>query len=312
MNSYMYIKNSLLLLIFVCSNIGAVPDEYRSQPHYHQDYNSSHALWNALPVVGVFSAIISFVQKGELAQLMENKKAVVQGVVVLALLKCSWDMSPTIARGIARKICSTLHRAQILGEKGFNKICNRPDAVDVEQVMMWESIVENLFDTLCDQSASGAIMLRNMRVNDEMSEEDGDSNWKFFVCSTTNLFSYIIDYLRVRLPHYEQGAPDKQGMNRLVQLSGALSIQDGETTAFVIRSIITYLEQIILVCKKADTADDLDVHHVKQISRITLLLFKKLRILLDGCRPAIDNKGVSPSFNSLEPALQGSYGALNF
>lgn len=161
--------------------------------------------------------------------------------------------------------------------KKFNALCRRPDPLHADEIGMWQEMVEQIVNSISDHVETGTIMLRNMRVNDNEPHAVEDTNWLFFVSYIEETFLYISDCLRDHLPHYQE---NKEQCRWLVRVANSCRECNSRAITFVITMIVTNLHHLIDVCKNAEAVDDIDISHIRRVSRNLLLLFKKLRILV--------------------------------
>ncbi len=192
--------------------------------------------------------------------------------------------------------------------KVANNLCNRPNPLTASDVQIWEQMVDGVTNALCEQSSSGNLMLRNIRVGEEDQEQATDINWSYFIEMIDSMFGHVNDCLRGRLPYYEGGHEQTQW---LVSTIDSFSTMDKAGIAFMIKTIVSNLRHISLVCKKAESIDELDKSHVKKIARTTLLLFRKLRVMLDG-ESKKGGANTVPSLPQSYPGMSGSGGMLNY
>jgi hypothetical protein len=170
--------------------------------------------------------------------------------------------------------------ARIAGNR-YNALCNRPDPLQVEEILIWEQSFECMINSLCEQNVSGNLMLKNIRVSeDEVDNQQAvDVNWQFFSQMVKQMNNHIVQYFNDRLPYYTGAEQQRQW---LVSIANCLSVESRDSIAFIITMINGNLNQLVEVCERAQTSDELDRVHIKKIGRITLLLFNKLRVLIGG------------------------------
>lgn len=201
-------------------------------------------------------------------------------------------MSPIIKNCIAGAPTIFLILGRFLS-KQLNRVCKRPDPLDADEVSMWGDMVENIAAVLCDQVASGNLVLRNIRVREDADEIE-DANWQFFVAYVDTSFSYIIDRLHSHLPYYEEGYNQQRWIIRVMTMFSSLN---NKAIIFTIHTITTNLDHLRMLCKSTVTLDDVDIQHVKGVVQSTLLLFKKLRILIT-CDSKCESRGILNSVHS--------------
>lgn len=166
--------------------------------------------------------------------------------------------------------------------KAYNTLCNRPDPLQCEEILIWEQTLDSLLSTLCEQHVSNSLMLKNIRVSDEgeAAQQDAvDNNWIYYVEMVNDVCGHMNAYLDERLPYYA-GSSDQRKL--LVGVSNSLSVENRRSISFIIGVIKNNIKQVIHICKNAQTSDDLDRVHVKKLGRITLLLLSKLRVMIGG------------------------------
>ncbi len=170
--------------------------------------------------------------------------------------------------------------ARIAGNR-YNALCKRPDPLQAEEVLIWEQTFECMINSLCEQNVSGNLMLKNMRASEDEADAQQavDVNWQFFTQMVKQMNGHIAHYFNERLPYYT-GAKEQRQL--LVSVANWVSVENKGSIAFIIGMINGNLNQLVEVCERAQTSDDLDRVHIKKIGRITLLLFNKLRVLIGG------------------------------
>ena len=198
---------------------------------------------------------------------------------IAGIMDCMERVMSEVFGRIIKKVPDSFSFISRLCGKGYNKLCNRPDPLISEELLIWETTFEGVINAVCEQSATGNIMLKNIRVSDEREEIIADTNWEYLVLFMEEVFSHIINQLEAHLPYY---AGDQTQRKILVTFANGLSIENKKGIAFMMSIIIKNLNHCVTVCKKAESNDDLDVHHLKKIARTTLLLFRKLRSMGDG------------------------------
>lgn len=167
-----------------------------------------------------------------------------------------------------------------VGQKGFNKLCKRPNPLRASEIEIWEQVVENITGTLCEQSISGTIMLKNIPCVDDDDESGGvRGHWHYYVRFVSQVFGHIADYLESKIPYYQY---NKKQRSVLVSVANSLSIEDRQGIVFMLTMIINNMRHLIDVCTAVDVPHDLDIEHVKKVSRNTLLILKKLREMVNG------------------------------
>ena len=197
------------------------------------------------------------------------------------------------------KIVDTFSFVVSIGQKGFNRFCNRPNPLCASELCIWEQVLENITGTLCEQSIAGTIMLQNIpriSVDDESDKFTGAElrgHWTYYVQYISAMFGHVADYLEMKIAYYvcmkDQCVP-------LVLAANSMSLEDRHGIVFMIKMIVGNLRHMIVVCAQAHTADDLDTEHIKKLSRNTLLMLKKLREMIGGSYDQ-KNAGSTPSFN---------------
>jgi hypothetical protein len=169
-----------------------------------------------------------------------------------------------------------------MATKGYNKLARRPEALNPDEILVWEQTFEGLLSSLCEQNTSSNLMLKNLRIQDESKADVPlDPNWAYFAELVDDMCAHVIDYLRDHMAHY---TINKGQRSYLVKMAHGVESENKATIAFLMNCIIKNLNNIKEVCKRTQQVDDLDVVHIKKLGRITLLLFKKLRIMLHGGR----------------------------
>lgn len=194
-------------------------------------------------------------------------------VVVQAIL-------PPVTQLLAM-IVATCSFAVRIGQKGFNRACNRPNSLCVSEVHSWEQIIENIIGTLCEQSISGTIMLKNIPrvIDDEQEDAQLRDNWGYYVQFVSQMFEYVAASLERKIPYY---TTTKNQQALLVFVAHSLSLEDRQGIVFMITIIVGNIRHMVAVCAQAERLDDLDHEHLKKISRNTLLMLKKLREMIGG------------------------------
>lgn len=168
-----------------------------------------------------------------------------------------------------------------MATKGYNKLARRPAALNADEILVWEQTFEGLLSSLCEQNTSSNLMLKNLRVADEAQKDamPADANWSYFSELVDDMCAHVIDYLKNHMAHY---TGHKTQLRLLVTIAHGVEAENRVTIAFLMNCIIKNLNNIKEVCKRTEHVDDLDVVHIKKLGKITLLLFKKLRIMLHG------------------------------
>jgi hypothetical protein len=192
-------------------------------------------------------------------------------VVVQAVLPPITQLLTTVVA-----TCSFMVR---VGQKGFNRLCNRPNPLQAHELHIWEQVIENVTGTLCEQSIAGTIMLKNVpRIADDT--EHGSAardHWHYYVQFVSKVFEHNADYLESKIPYY---AATKEQQRILVAVADSLSLEDRAGIVFMLTMIVSNLRHLVHVCKTADSFEHVDVEHVKKVSRNTLLIMKKLREMI--------------------------------
>lgn len=180
---------------------------------------------------------------------------------------------------VVNKIPYALSFAGRLASKGYNTLCNRPDALQPEELAIWRSTIEGVINALCEQSVSGALMLKNVRLEQEEQESIVDDNWIYLTAMVKEVCEQAAFYLEERIPYYT-GSESQRAL--FVGVANSFSMENRASISFLSKIIAQNLRNIIVSCQKTQTAEDLDVTHVKKLGRITLLLFDKLHLMISG------------------------------
>ena len=203
-------------------------------------------------------------------------------------------MSESLSR-VVNKIPGIFSFMNRLASKGYNKLSKRPDPLTADEIVIWEHTLEGLLNSLCEQNTSGNLMLKNMRVSDEQEGDQQqkivDTNWTYYVSMVNDICVHVTAYLSERLPYYT-GQKDQRKL--LVSIANGVSMENKNSIAFMMTCIMKNLENLIETCKRAENADELDINHVKKLGRITLLLFKKLRVMIEGNQNGSGNSYAEP------------------
>jgi hypothetical protein len=196
---------------------------------------------------------------------------------------------PPIAKALGF-IGATMNFFVRISQKGYNQLCRRPDPLRAEEVQIWESMIENITSTLCEQSISGTIMMRNRIMGtDEDNPESEHNQWAYYVSFVSRMLLHITMNLERRIPYYQK---TKKQREMLVNVANAVSLDDRKSIAFLIQIIADNLRHIVEVCKDVSSPDDLNTEHIKKISRNTLMLMKKLREMI-GSQSKPDSFGIT-------------------
>ncbi len=299
-------------------------NKYANSPnsfmHPYQPYNfgippasgNSIEILTVIPLMYLLHDLAQNSAEGKQPLIGLFDKNMIKTVAYLGVAGCVLKLSLGASSGLPHKVSQVLNKLKNIGGALFNRICNRSVPLHVEQLIMWENIVESYLNALCDQSASGNVMLRNMRVRDDGSENNIDDNWIFLVHSIKEIFSHITNYLHTCLPYYEEHTRKYAlGTKWLVVLTDSFSAQEKASIIFILNMIAKNLDHVITVCEHAESIDDIDISYIKKISRTTLLLFKKLRILIGGNARKSEPASALPSFNTFEQNPQAG-GILDF
>ena len=289
-------------------------------PRYHDSYLSPYGMGGGLVGIGAliysFDRLLStlnnlvkkegddkksqlslmignlYAERYELAKLM----AILSGVVLGA--KLLWEYGPKLGERIGTGISN-------IGSRAIDALCNRPGTLSIQQVVMWEGMFKTLMHTLCEQSASGNVMLRSLRAAEQ--ENALDANWMFYQQFIGDTLAHMADNLQTALPHYE---PTKGQRAWLVHIANTVTPEDNNNIVFMAKTIVGNIRHIVLVCGQAESMDDLDTTHLKKMAKNTLLLFEKLRQLLGAERTQEKNNLLS--HGPMLPGLSGGGGLLEF
>jgi hypothetical protein len=201
--------------------------------------------------------------------------------VAMGIVDCMQKIIGESCSRVVNKIPSMFAFVGRIGSKGFNYVCNRPDPLSPDEVLIWEQSFECLINSLCEHSVSGNLMLKNIRVSDDdqAGEIAADVNWLFLSNSIKLMCGHINEFFGERILYY---TGCKHQRKALVGISNAFSIENRESIAFVITMIMSNLKQLVEVCERAKSGDEVDRVHIKKLGRITLLLFNKLRVMIGG------------------------------
>jgi hypothetical protein len=277
--------NNVNPVINFCNNAFKVANEKNLIPVELQKEMSASLLKQASQVTG-----------------MSFKSILANGVsmgIAFGIMDCMKRlMSESLSR-VVNKIPGVFSFMGRLASKGYNKLSKRPDPLTAEEIIIWEHTLEGLLNSLCEQNTSGNLMLKNMRV-EEAGEHDQqqqivDTNWTYYVSMVHDICVHVTVYLSERLPYYT-GQKDQRQF--FVSIANGVSMENKNSIAFMMTCIMKNLENLINTCKRAENADELDINHVKKLGRITLLLFKKLRVMIEG-----NQSGSSSSY--AEPMRMG-------
>lgn len=220
------------------------------------------------------------------------KNALMMGLA-LGTVECMKRVIGDSLSRVVNKIPQVLSFMSRLASKGYNSLCNRPDPIQAEELMVWRTTFEGMINALCEQNVSGSLMLKNIRVGDDKAPV-ADENWLYVVEMVNAVCAHSAAYLQDRMPYYT-GAQDQRAM--LVGIANSVSMESRASIAFLSKIIINNLHNIAGACQKAETADDLDVAHIKKLGRITLLLFDKLNLMIAGAQPG---QGMQPMHGMVE------------
>lgn len=218
------------------------------------------------------------------------KNALTMGLA-LGVVECMKRVIGDSLSRVVNKIPAMLTFMGRVASKGYNSLCNRPDPLHPEDVMIWRATFEGLINALCEQNISGSLMLKNIRVGDTVGQPIGDENWLYMAEMVQQVCAHTSDYLQERLPYYTGSAQQRSG---LVRFANCVSLDNKASIAFLINIICNNLKNIMSACQKVSTADELDVAHIKKLGRVTLLLFDKLHLMITGSQ-----HGANPHGNTM-------------
>lgn len=165
---------------------------------------------------------------------------------------------------------------------GIYRICGLPTPIAEDRLMHHSVMFEDIINTLTKQQASGGVMLRNMRVEQDTTiVNDQRDQWTYYVSFVVHRLEHISLYLRDSLRYYRDSEGTKGWWQKASERFSPDTIPD---TVCTIDEIIANINHIMRCMKAAPTQDDLDTNHLKMLSVNTKTLFKELKILVMGMR----------------------------
>jgi len=176
----------------------------------------------------------------------------------------------------------------------LNILCGRGKPFTVQELALWESVVEQIITTLTDARGTSNLMLRSMQLIENMDQDvdPTDLHWAFYTQQVTQICTHIIDYIQDRLTYYDRCLEKKDSLNGknkvflgigwLRTMVESLDDHDCASIVFLGNSINQQLNHIIFMVSNAHRQEQLDIQYVSTIGHTALLLFKKIRILIKG------------------------------
>jgi len=212
-------------------------------------------------------------------------------IALLACAGCVLKVSLHAADDVINRIPLALASVRKSMQYVCDWVCGCTDPLNLQQLLVHEHMFEQITNGLCEQSSSNALMLRNLRVNEQLEDDAASHNWSYHVLMLEQTASFIITQLADANKYYQidpQHTSTAEFKNWYVQSHSS----HNQTIVFLLSMIIKNIQHIVQVCKQATGNDDVDTAHIKKISRTTLLAFKKLRTI--ACIQH-DNKHISGS-----------------
>ncbi len=288
---------SLVLLIIFCTSIGKSDSD--SAIKKFKDINSfsknsgTELIASVIPLLVLYDIVKDRTNNESIFNMLRDTqglKDIGKIIALLACAGCALKLSLYIADGFITKIPYALHSSKKAFVGLVDTMCGCNDPLQIQQLLVYEHMLEQITNGLCEQVPSNAIMMRNLRVAEEMSDNAAQYNWNYYISMLEQTAQFIIMRLQQAQLYYQidTHASALAGFkNWYIQSYSS----HNQTIVFLISIIIQNIEHTVHVCKQAVTSEELDAPHIKKVSRTTLLAFKKLRALLtsspDQKRPSL-------------------------
>ncbi len=281
-------KNVLLVSFFSVASIGVLsgaPERTDSSLRYGMD-----DLLRFGVQISTAAIVVSYMAKGAFERLNGKELTLAEAMrislplgVSAGFLGCVERITGEAFGRIAKKVPDGFSWFGTVASRLFNRMRGWPDPLNVSELQIWKQTFESMIACICEQTATGNLMLKNLRIADDAQSKEATGvteQWFFLVTFVDQVCAHIKQHLTLHSVCYKI-SKQKQAKNRFwTAFSESLSIENKESILFVITMLMQNLDHIVSLCKKAETLDDLDVVHVKKISRTTVLLFQKLQVLL--------------------------------
>lgn len=250
-----------------CILIGSLA--YASE-NFESDYRRQ--LYQPLQVTDIFGAaqLIKHVlsHSKELKELFEHPMDILRATLIVG--------------GIAAVVKMSLMGVQTLGLKcpelatRFYRKCvawvmdalGWPTGFDHDQLLMWETIFEQLMSNLC-----------GINIRTGSLDSQADHLWEQYRDNLLDVLCYIQDYLLVHQQYYRARQLQKRRKKRLL----VRTVDDNDDhVCFMIEFIVRSLSDITRMCREAKKIHELNVEYIKKVAGNVLVLFKQVRIIVRG------------------------------
>jgi hypothetical protein len=291
-------RRILFVILFSFATIGALPDSPG-----RADSSSRYGMDDLLRFGVQFSTaaiFVNYMAKAAFARLDGKELTLAEAMRVSLPLGISAGFLGCVERitgeafgRIAKKVPDGFSWVGQMTSRLFNRLRGQKDPLSVSELQIWKQTFESMMANVCEQTATGNLMLKNVRVADDAQTKEvavATEQWAFLVTFVDQVCTHIKHYLVLHGARYKTS---KQPKSRLwAACTESVSTENRESILFVITILIQNLDHTVSLCKKAETLDDLDVVHMKKIARTTVLLFQKLQVLLGDDQSAMGIAGL--------------------
>lgn len=230
-------------------------------------------IMQAILCMGIFGSVSQCSESSFKDDLMQNSRTAFLGAFGMGIATSVARILDPVLNGAWRKMSLMFSFLNACVQRGFNRWCRRPNALESRTVRQWHDLLEQLVYGICEVSKSGKLIMQMSHNVQKTELKDGCSDWQFYVETVNRIVNHMIDDIAHALPHYKGCLQERQLCGFLVR---SIALKDYKVIAFVLEELMIELHNIKTLCNNAQSADEINTDELNRIARVALLLLKNL------------------------------------
>lgn len=240
------------------SDLGDIEFKRAAYPHYEVS-----------DIFGVAKLLTSIVTNSEqLKELFKDPADIFRATLLVGSIAAMVRVSILAVQGLSERLPDWTARAFRRCVSWSMRMLNLPEGFDYDQLVVCEQMFEQIMLIWCDHEV--AVLHDKATINID--------HWDFQRQFVHDVLQYLIRFLESHQNYY-RAMQLKRGNSIMTPHIGDNRI---DHVCFLVQRSISSLRHLASVSEQANRPADFDVEHVKKVARATVILLKKLCVIIGG------------------------------